>query len=96
MPIAVIFITTALLLLGTLKLPYGYYTMLRIIVTGVLAYSAYITAEKKNKILPWLFGFVALVFNPIFKIYLARETWMVIDIGTAILILATAKYITKK
>ena len=95
-PITVIYATTALLLLGTLKLPYGYYTMLHIIVTGVLACLTYLTAEKHNKILPWLCGFTAIVFNPLIKIHISKGTWTVIDIGTAILILITAKCIKLK
>ena len=87
MPKPVIYILVLMLLLAVLPLPYGYYTLLRLVATGVFAWAAVITYEQNDKLLPWFFGLLALLLNPIIKIHLPKELWAVIDIGSAILIL---------
>jgi len=62
-------------------LPYGYFTLLRFVVCAVGAYIAYKTYEKDNEsLLVWLFGGIAILFNPIIPIYFTREVWWVIDL----------------
>jgi uncharacterized membrane protein len=63
--------------------PYGYYQILRWVVAGVAGYSAYLAYKDKNKLWTWIFGIVAVLFNPIAPIYLDRETWSVINIIVA-------------
>lgn len=88
MPIVPIYIISALLFIGAAPLPYGYYMLLRITACGFFIWSAVITYEKKSKYLPWAFGFLALVFNPVIKIHLPKEVWAAIDISSAIFVLA--------
>lgn len=74
------------LLLALINLPIGYYTFLRIIVTIVSI--IIISKEIKNGITIWvlLFGILAILFNPIFPIYLYKKNiWMPIDIIAALL-----------
>lgn len=74
-------ITGVLLFLAFAKLPIGYYTFLRIVVT--LVSIIVIVPELKSGLNFWviLFGFIAIVFNPIFPIYLGHKSnWEVIDI----------------
>jgi hypothetical protein len=96
MPIAVIYITAALLLIGAAPLPYGYYTLLRIVATGVFVWAAYISHERKNEVLPWIYVISAIIFNPIIKIHLPKELWAIIDIGAGILLLCTKTKIEQK
>lgn len=96
MPIAVIYICAVMLFVGAAPLPYGYYTILRLVACGVFAFAAFIAFERKSKALPWVYGFLALIFNPIIKIYLPKEIWAVIDIAAGILLLVTAKAIKTK
>lgn len=91
MPVAVIYTCAAMLFIGAAPLPYGYYTLLRLVAFGVFAYAAYLTHEKKSKALPWVYGFIALVFNPVVKIHFPKEMWVVVDIAAGLLLLATAK-----
>lgn len=93
MPIAVIYITSAMLLIAVAPLPYGYYTLLRLVVTGVFAWAGYITYKRNNNVLPWVFFFLAVLFNPVVVIHLSKEIWMVIDIAVCIFLLASKKYI---
>ena len=77
----VLIITGFLLFLAFAKLPIGYYTFLRIVVT--LVSIIIIVAELNGGLNFWviLFSFIAIVFNPIFPIYLGHKSiWEVIDI----------------
>ena len=63
----------------------GYYILLRWIVAGsalIFAYGFY-----KSNITHWalVFGSVAFLFNPIFPVYLDKQTWVIIDLITAML-----------
>ena len=93
MPVSVIYICVAMLFIGAIPLPYGYYMLLRLVAFGVFAYAAYVTYERKSKTLPWVYGFMALVFNPIVKIHFPKEMWAVVDIIAGLLLLATAKQV---
>ena len=88
---SVIYVSAALLFLGTAPLPYGYYTLLRLVARGVFAFAAFIAHERKNQVLPWLYGLTAVLFNPIVKIPLPKEAWVFVDIGAGVLLLVTAK-----
>lgn len=90
MPTAVIYISVAMLFLGVTPLPYGYYMLLRLVACGVFAFAAFIAFERKSKVLTWVYGFMALIFNPIIKIYFPKEVWVFIDVAAGILLLATA------
>lgn len=88
MPVAPIYIISALLFIGAAPLPYGYYMLLRIAACGFFVWAAVITYEKRSQYLPWVFGLLALLFNPIIKIHLPKELWAMIDICSAIFVLA--------
>ena len=75
--------------------PYAYFTLLRILVSAMSLYLAFFYYSKSYRSLVWLFGVTAFIFNPIFKIYLTREIWLVIDFFSIILFLASAVLYTK-
>jgi len=91
MPAAVIYICVAMLFIGAAPLPYGYYMLLRLVACGVFSFAAFIAFDRKHIVLPWVYGFMALVFNPIIKIHLPKEIWSVVDIASGIVLLATTK-----
>lgn len=93
MPKIVIYITAGFLFFGILPLPYGYYTLLRIIVCGVFAWAAYISYEKNQTMLPWVFVLLALIFNPIIKVYLPKEVWAIINLFSGLLLILVSKKI---
>lgn len=66
--------------------PYGYYTLLRLVVcfTGIfLAWHSY----RMQKI-PWVWamGLIALVFNPVIPLHLDRGLWLIVDIVVAVVL----------
>ncbi|NQT97178.1 MAG: hypothetical protein HQ562_05490 [Candidatus Marinimicrobia bacterium] len=77
-------IASGLLLIALLDLPYGYYTLLRIIICILAGYTAYVAYESEKIPWVWIFGLIAILFNPVIPIYLDRETWAVIDIIVAL------------
>lgn len=93
MPVAVIYIAAAMLFLGAAPLPYGYYMLLRLVATGVFVWAAFIVYEHGHKSLPWVYGVLAILFNPLLKVHLPKEVWAVVDVGSGILLLVTSKKI---
>ncbi len=64
--------------------PYAYYQLLRWVVCGVGAYSAYMAHKSGRTSWAWVFGVIAVLFNPIVPFYLARNTWQVLDLAAAV------------
>jgi len=67
--------------------PYGYYTLLRWVVTASAIFAVYITYNLKKNVWVIPLIIVALVFNPLVPVYLAKETWVLIDFVSAIFFL---------
>ena len=85
-----------LLLWALARHPYGYYTLLRFVVCGVGAYGVYFSSEIIiSKGWAWIFGIIAILFNPIIPIHLDRDTWAVIDVAVAV-ILGASIFMLKK
>lgn len=76
-----------ILLLALGSLPYGYYQFLRWAITIIGAYSAYLAYEQKNVTLTWIFGLMAILFNPIIPFTFEKNVWQTIDVITAIIII---------
>jgi hypothetical protein len=79
-----------LMLLCLADMPYGYFQFVRfaaLIVFGILAFEA---SEKGNQNKLLLYGALALLFQPFFKISLGREIWNIIDVVVGIGLLISA------
>ena len=63
--------------------PYAYYQILRWIVCGSAAYTAYTLLQGNRTIFMWFFVVIAVLFNPIAPIYMDRETWQTYDLLAA-------------
>ncbi|PYL77590.1 MAG: hypothetical protein DMF26_03475 [Verrucomicrobia bacterium] len=74
--------TVMLVLAAVQRHPYGFYTLLRWICCAVFAYSAFTASEKNRVARAWIFGALAVLFNPIVPIHLQRDTWQMIDWAT--------------
>ena len=74
----------AALLICLAPMPYGYYTLIRMLATlvfGIYAYRCYM-ANKES--LTWIFVTLALLFQPFIKVALGRIVWNIIDVIVAI------------
>ncbi len=83
-------IIAILFLLGALgDNAYGYYQVLRWVILIIGGYSAYSFYKLGNKSWPWIFGVIAILFNPIFLITFQRGTWQIIDVVVAIIFITS-------
>ena len=81
---ALTYIPAAMLVLGAFgDWEYGFYTLLRIIVTGAAAYLCYAAYKRNEERWALTYGGIAILFNPIIPIYLSRSTWQWIDVIAA-------------
>lgn len=96
MPIFVVYVTSAMLFIGAAPLPYGYYTLLRLVAMVVFIWAAIVVRERGHQVLPWVFAVLALLFNPIIKIYLPKEVWAVIDLACGVLLLAASRFVVEE
>ncbi len=94
-PVVVVRVAASLLILGAAPMPYGYYTLLRLTGTGIFAVAVVIARRQRTTILPWLYGFAMLLFNPVFKVHFAKPSWAVLDILAGFLLLGTEKVLSK-
>lgn len=88
----------ALMLFGALgRWPYGYYQLLRLVTCGAAIFVAFMAYNWKKLWATWLFGFIAVLFNPLVKIHFHKDTWQVIDIIAAVLFIVSlfAVYLPK-
>jgi hypothetical protein len=74
-----------LLVIATARLPYGYYTLARIVTCGIAAWIAIVGFQVVPVIKAWsiALALIALLFNPILPIHLNRSMWLYLDIGAA-------------
>ena len=82
-------ISAVMLLIAILPLPYGYYILLRWIVSISAIFSAWVANELGKKSWLFLMTIIALLFNPVAPVHLNKGTWTVIDLIVAILFFAS-------
>jgi hypothetical protein len=75
-----IIIVAILLFIGVFKLPYGYYTFLRLVVFISSLYLGYKYYKGKIELWAWIFLLIGITFNPIIPIYLSKTMWVYIDL----------------
>lgn len=93
----IIKIGLAILMFGCLlDMPYGYYQLVRFIALigfGVLAYQA---NQQSRQTEMFIYGALALLFQPFFKIALGRELWNIIDVIVGVGLLVSLAKKNKK
>jgi len=88
-------IAATMLLLALAPWPYGYYQLLRFVVCGVAVYIAFMAYNWHKNWAIYLFGFIAVLFNPLIPVHLSRELWQPIDTVCGIIFLISV-FILKK
>jgi len=75
----ILYVPAAFLFIAIFGLPHGYYTFLRLVVTGVSFYVAFGLLKKEN-VNFWVILFIGLLFNPLLPIHLSKDIWLLINI----------------
>ena len=64
----------------------GFYSLSRIEVCACSVYFAFQLFKKEDMTFVWVFGFLAVLYNPIIPVHLYdKEIWIVINIVTGII-----------
>lgn len=78
-------IVVVMLLIAVAPLPYGYYQVLRWLICGVAVFIAFEAYRWGKRWATWLFGIIAVLFNPVLPVHLSKEVWQPIDVVCALL-----------
>jgi hypothetical protein len=87
-----------LLAIAVSRLPYGYYTFLRIVTCGAASVIAVSGFQKGPATQVWsvLLILIAVLFNPFVPIHLHRATWFYLDLGTAAVFLGHLFFVRRR
>lgn len=78
------------LLLGSVgDHPYAYYEVLRVATCAVAAFGVWWAAREEAGGWVWLLVTIGVIFNPLIPVRLGRAAWIVIDLGTAVVLLVS-------
>ena len=78
-------------MLCVFDLPYGFYSIVRVSTTTISGYFAYNYFTRNKLELAITFTIITLLFQPLVKIALGRDIWVVVDVLVAILFLVIAR-----
>lgn len=85
-----------LLLLALCKMPYGYYMFLRLCLSIYFAIIGIVLAEKeKNPVAIILCAGIVMLYQPIIRIHLDKETWSILNMCTIPVIAALEIYLLR-
>ena len=74
------------LAIGILPMPIGYYTLSRLVVCITALYFVHNFYKKRDNTNLWIFGFIAILYNPIAPIYLYEKIiWIIVNLITIFL-----------
>ena len=88
-------VVAIMLFAGLAEWAYGYYQFLRFAVCVVSIYVALVVYDADKMWAVWVFGSIAVLFNPFIPIHFPREIWRVLDVACGIMFIVGAS-ISKK
>lgn len=75
--------------------PYGFYMLLRIVIFGAAAFLCWREVVKRpGNPWIWMFGLIAILFNPFLPVHLSRPLWLPINLLVAALFLTHLRMIS--
>ena len=89
-------VVSAANIIALADLPYGYYQLLRIIVTGTAIWVAITCHAGRLWMLTPVFGLVAILYNPLLKIHLERDIHAIVNIAVALIFAVAAFWLKKR
>ena len=84
-------IAAVMLLLAFADWHYGYYQLLRLVVCAVAVWGAVLAYRAEKRGWTWVMGILAVIFNPVFPVRLEREIWSIMDLGAAVVLVASLR-----
>ncbi len=89
-------IAAGLLMWGLARHSYDYYTLLRWIVCASGGYLIYTAYDLRKTPWVWIFGGIAILFNPIIPIHLKKSTWASIDVISGVVMIISIFFVREK
>jgi len=88
-------IPVVFVLVATSRVPYGYYTLTKLVVcsASLLLACAKWGDGYLHRIWPVLFGLIAVLYNPIVSIHLNKGGWFYLDLATAAVFIANFLFV---
>jgi uncharacterized membrane protein YccC len=80
------FIAAGLALVAIADWPYGFYMLLRLVVTAAACAAAFAFWEPRRPALLVLAVGLGLLFQPLVKVAFEKDVWRVLDVGAAVLL----------
>ncbi len=78
-------IPIVVLLVAFLKMPYGYYSLVKLILCASSLFLAFKESKSDpNTVWVWILGLTAVLYNPIIQFHLGREVWTFVNIVTIV------------
>ena len=82
MNVALNIILTIIFILALFSMPYAYYMLLRVITCATCVYSA---VKFKTEWTRWIFGVLAVLYNPVLPVHLDdKDLWSIINLATIV------------
>jgi hypothetical protein len=76
-------VTAAVVAVGLLDLPYGYYTLLRLMICGLSLFLLFGESPVRVTWQRWLTGGCAVLYNPIVPVRIGEKgIWIVLNLAT--------------
>src|SRR6218665_2657595 len=73
-------------------LPYGFYRLLRVAIFMAALFHLWASIEGGNRNWAWVFGGVALIYNPISPLPLGRAIWTAVNLASVVIFAAHWRY----
>lgn len=86
-------VSAGMCVLAVAEMPFGYYSVLRWIVTCAAGWGVWLAVEAKNEKWTWILAAIVILFNPLAPVQLDRETWAPVDLLTAFCLLYSVREI---
>ena len=86
-------VVAGMLFFALRKLPYEYFTILKVVTSAAAIYLAYVAYSSKSVGWAVVFGALAALFNPIVKLPIKRESWEIIDVAMGVLLLVSIIFV---
>lgn len=77
----------AMLLLCLAPMPYGYFMLVRFVMMVACGWMAYQYYQRQKTVATWIFGILAMLFQPMYKIAFGRTVWNIVDVIVAIFLI---------
>ncbi|MCH8275343.1 MAG: hypothetical protein IH851_11195 [Armatimonadetes bacterium] len=86
----------AMLFYATGDHPYGYYQLLRVVVCVSALVATWVAVQEEIVWAIWVFGAIAVLFNPLIPVHLNKETWRYIDGLSGVLFVVGGVLVARK